>query len=207
MQADPTANIDLAMVVIRGIVLIVAALGGVLSIYFGWKLYRDGLASAVSAEASRNNSWAFKMRAVGPGVFFALFGAALLVYLTRQEMAIQSATDPPAEIVPVPAKQLTSAGPRVPMATPQAQSAAAPLPAVSAAEPRPTPGRPACRCQTRIIRRFSDGRRLSPESIRTALSNAETLLGKLDRSSLSLAEQVQLENTLTTFGQMRTVTR
>ena len=64
-------NIDLAMVVIRGGVLLITAFGGVLSIYLGWKLYlADGLVSAVSAEASKTNAWAFKMRAMGPGVFF-----------------------------------------------------------------------------------------------------------------------------------------
>lgn len=61
----------------RAVSYIVAALGGVLSIYLGYRLYVHGIESSVSGSAS-HAGWKGTLRASGPGVFLVLFGAAIL---------------------------------------------------------------------------------------------------------------------------------
>lgn len=84
-----SGQIDLVMVIARAVVLVIAALGGVLSIYLGWKLYRDGLVSAVDSELSKNESFKIKLSSAGPGVFFALFGMWLLVHLVEKQVVME----------------------------------------------------------------------------------------------------------------------
>jgi hypothetical protein len=216
MQPEP-ATIDLAMIIIRGATLIIAGFGGLLSIYLGWKLYRNGLASAVSAEASKTDSWAFKMKAMGPGIFFALFGMALLIYLVRQEMTIEDSRVVAVPAVearrggedPLPACQPAPASPGV-----FAGEATVGTPALpparsgperrqgSARETAAASGEGICLLQERSWRRYSDGSELSRQRIRTALNSAERLLAKLDRSTLTLDERAELESTRDTFDRM-----
>lgn len=89
MENISDQSIDLIIVMGRTGVLWIAAVGGILSMYFGWKLYLQGLQSPVTAELSSPEAWKFKMSAFGPGVFFALFGMGILVFLVRQPVVIE----------------------------------------------------------------------------------------------------------------------
>lgn len=71
-----------------------ATLGGILSIYLGWKLYREGIVSAVESEVRHGDKWKFAMKALGPGVFFALFGMWILVTVIGKEVSTESRGEP-----------------------------------------------------------------------------------------------------------------
>lgn len=92
-MATVPVSIDMMMVLFRGIVLVVAALAGCMSIYLGWRLYRDGMLSKVEADAA-HGGWTLRLSAAGPGVFFALFGMWLLVHLVNQRVDLQETTGP-----------------------------------------------------------------------------------------------------------------
>jgi hypothetical protein len=74
----------------RGLTLLVACGGGIFCIFLGWKLYRDGINSPVSSELSQGNKFRFTMKALGPGVFFALFGMYVIVKI----VGTQAETEP-----------------------------------------------------------------------------------------------------------------
>lgn len=78
----------------RGINLMLVTLGGILSIYLGWRLYRDGIVSAVESEVRHGDKWKFAMKALGPGVFFALFGMWILVTVIGKEVSTESRGEP-----------------------------------------------------------------------------------------------------------------
>jgi hypothetical protein len=55
--------------------------GGILSIYLGYRLFILAAGAKASDGAFRFKDWAeIKLTKVAPGVFFALFGAAILIY-------------------------------------------------------------------------------------------------------------------------------
>lgn len=78
----------------RGINMMLVTLGGLLSIFLGWKLYRDGITSAVESEMQHGDKWKVTMKALGPGVFFALFGMWILVTVINKEVSTESRTEP-----------------------------------------------------------------------------------------------------------------
>jgi hypothetical protein len=93
------------LIVTRAIILVISALAGVMSIYLGWRLYRDSLPSSVEGEAGYKD-WTVKMSAAGPGVFFALFGMGIIIYLIANPFEISS-EQPLNESVSTPATFLT----------------------------------------------------------------------------------------------------
>ena len=66
--------------------LIICVFGGV-SLVCGWNLFRVGIADRQTAELAVKD-WRIKLQRVGPGVFFALFGAAVLVVSLRSPVSI-----------------------------------------------------------------------------------------------------------------------
>jgi hypothetical protein len=92
MNADCLA-INLIAVVSRASVLIVAALTGTLCIYFGWRLYKDAIVSYTRGEYS-GKFGKIKLAAVGPGVFFAIFGMWLLVKLVDRPFQLATTSSP-----------------------------------------------------------------------------------------------------------------
>jgi len=72
----------------RALERIMATGVGGLSIYLGYYLFKLGVVEAQSAEFENGN---FKLRLikVGPGVFFSLFGAALIAYVTYQHPKLE----------------------------------------------------------------------------------------------------------------------
>jgi hypothetical protein len=71
--------------------IIVVAFGGI-SLILGWNLFKSGILRQQQAEFSKAG-FSIKMLNVGPGVFFALFGAAILV--TALSKPVQFAAPPP----------------------------------------------------------------------------------------------------------------
>ena len=80
---------DIAMTValLRGSILILTILAGCLSLCLGWSLYRDGVRALSRAEGS-GNGFSFKIHTAAPGLFFALFGAALIIYAASKDVSV-----------------------------------------------------------------------------------------------------------------------
>ncbi|MFM0351408.1 hypothetical protein [Paraburkholderia sp. RL17-347-BIC-D] len=110
---DACDSVDLVVVAARSIVLIIAAAGGVLCIFLGWRLYKDAILSKTEGSAVLKQG-KFKLAAAGPGVFFALFGMWLLVKLVDRPVQVgNSATSPQAELRGP--TQFKRGGPHVPI--------------------------------------------------------------------------------------------
>jgi hypothetical protein len=69
--------IPLAQILARVIMMSFVSLGAILSIYWGWHLYKNGVQSAVSGEVE-SRGIALKFVSAGPGIVLAGFGAWLL---------------------------------------------------------------------------------------------------------------------------------
>ena len=69
----------------RAIERIIIVIGGVCSLYFGFLLFRNNLEEKGDLEAKVKGFY-LKLRDVGPGVFFGLFGAAILVFSTLTQV-------------------------------------------------------------------------------------------------------------------------
>lgn len=147
MSVDCQNTVALAEIVVRGLLLSLVSLGGMLSIYLGWRLYTKALTSQTSGEVS----WAkfrVKLSAASPGVFLAAFGAFLLYTTSTHRF---EATSKQEQLVPMPSHGLPSDGdplrPRrvllqglAPGERPTASARPGPLPGAVAA---PAPG---CQC-------------------------------------------------------------
>lgn len=70
--------------------VIVCIFGGV-SMILGWNLFRAGVLTDQTASVTFQKLSA-KIERAGPGVFFALFGAAILVYALRSPLSVSGAT-------------------------------------------------------------------------------------------------------------------
>lgn len=79
--------IDVIVVAGRALVLLIAALGGVFSIFLGWKLYKDVVLSKTEGNLHANG-WSIKLAGAGPGVFFVAFGMWLLVKIVGQQVEL-----------------------------------------------------------------------------------------------------------------------
>jgi hypothetical protein len=67
------------LLLFRGVERIAVTCSGTLAIYLGYRLFRIVAEGEASAEAEYGK-FNFKMQKVAPGIFFALFGAAILIY-------------------------------------------------------------------------------------------------------------------------------
>lgn len=63
------------------------------SLILGWNLFRVGIIHDQTAEAS-GKGWKIRLQKVGPGVFFALFGAVGLVVALQRPLDIKVSTEP-----------------------------------------------------------------------------------------------------------------
>jgi hypothetical protein len=85
-------SVEIIAAIARACVLVICAAGSVLSIYWGWRLYKDAIASPTLGDASVGK-YKVKLVAAGPGVFFAIFGMVILWKLVDRPADI---TIPPA---------------------------------------------------------------------------------------------------------------
>lgn len=70
-------DIETLLAIFRGAERLFIVLAALLSITYGWNLFRTRILSSQKAEFSAGD-WTVKFASVGPGVFFALFGAFVL---------------------------------------------------------------------------------------------------------------------------------
>lgn len=87
-MADPVTLMVLGRIVERSFI----AAGGLLALWFGYRLF-----SIISTDRSRAElegaGFALKAERIGPGIFFALFGACLLGYALSTQISITSSID------------------------------------------------------------------------------------------------------------------
>lgn len=69
-----------------------------LSLALGWNLFRVGVVTEQTAEFTAG-SWKATLKRVGPGVFFALFGACVLGYSIHSPLDIKSSRSAEGTIV------------------------------------------------------------------------------------------------------------
>lgn len=67
------------------------SVGAILSIYWGWRLYTECIASRVSGEL-HSKSLRFKFTAASPGVLLAAFGAWLLSLVATHPFSLESSS-------------------------------------------------------------------------------------------------------------------
>lgn len=142
-------SVDLGLMLSRAALLGLGAIGGLLCIYLGWKLYRDGLLSRTSGEA-QSGRFKFKVASAGPGVFFALFGMWLLMTVVNRPLVMED----------------REAG--LPNAAAAAAAAASGASAVAASN------EPPCLIRQRQRTLFSGGEQLQPDAVASALELAIT---------------------------------
>lgn len=81
--------LKLIVFIFRGIILILCTTGGLMSIYLGWRLYKDSMLSPTEGTA-QFEKFTFRLVSGGPGIFFCAFGMWLLVHLVDREVRIES---------------------------------------------------------------------------------------------------------------------
>ena len=81
---------ELEMIVVgtRAVILVIAALAGVMCIYLGWRLIFEGIKAKTQLELS-HASLKVSLSASTPGIFFVLFGIGLLIYSVQNRIDIQ----------------------------------------------------------------------------------------------------------------------
>jgi hypothetical protein len=87
---DPDLILNLIVFIFRGVILVLCTTGGIISIYLGWRLYKDSMLSPTEGTA-QFEKFTFRLVSGGPGIFFCAFGMWLLVHLA--DRTAQSETE------------------------------------------------------------------------------------------------------------------
>lgn len=87
--------IDAILAIGRVTVLSLGMFAGTLTIYLGWRLYREGVTSRSQGELTFKNL-RVALTAAGPGVFLALFGSYLIWSIVSQPLVLKSRISAPA---------------------------------------------------------------------------------------------------------------
>jgi hypothetical protein len=80
--------------VLRMVERIIVAAGGIASIYWGYKLFSSSSLSNNSGGTFKSRFFTVTMTKVGPGVFFALFGAYILISDLNSQIDYKEVTAP-----------------------------------------------------------------------------------------------------------------
>jgi hypothetical protein len=198
---DMNANdaLDLVMVTTRGIVLVIAALGAIMSIILGWQLHRDLVKSPVMVELNAGQTWKAKLVSRGPGAAFALFGMVLLVVLVRQSVVTEDISAEPTTQASPSSAPAGLAQPSMFSAPPH--NSAASLLLISGTSQADTKSTRECFVSVRR-RRFMDGGSLTPSKIRSDLGTAIRLIKRLDDDSLGATGQTEKRAALDTLADL-----
>lgn len=86
--------VDVIFAIGRVAVLILGILSGTFCIFLGWRLYRENINSATSGELKYNTA-RLVFKALGPGVFLALFGAVIVWTIVSQKVDLSTSTPTP----------------------------------------------------------------------------------------------------------------
>jgi hypothetical protein len=191
----------MALVLVRGLILVVAALGGCLSIYLGFRLYRDGMASQVAGEMSHTGGWRLRLTAAGPGVFFAAFGAWLLVHVADKPMVneVESSAVVAAPAPEAPAPAATKGAFSRP-ADNEAHLILAQVVQKAPAQAAPPPY--VCYLRTKRTARLFDGNSLTAERLRNDLDTAAALIQNPNDPHINAAEKADCLSTLQDLSEM-----
>lgn len=192
-MAATDATVDMTIVMFHGIVQVIAALGGLLCIYLGWRLYHQGVASPVKGEAALGDSkWRFRLASAGPGAFLALFGAGLLAWLAYQKVGFEDTT-----VVPQPAGAVAN--------NTSAPRDAAPVLLTPAQYQRPPQVNAQQYVCVLVIRKrvFLNGQGLTPERISADLGTARSYLAEDARRASDPRATSQLNDAVDTIDQLR----
>ncbi|MEX0492819.1 hypothetical protein AB3X31_15545 [Raoultella terrigena] len=87
---------ELVVIVFRGAERLLISVGGVISIWLGYKLFNKALPNNGSFDGGIG-SWSIRMQNIAPGVFFALFGAASLIFSILHPFSYENYGDQPAQ--------------------------------------------------------------------------------------------------------------
>ncbi|HEM8822929.1 TPA: hypothetical protein U2R14_003553 [Raoultella planticola] len=79
---------ELAVIIFRGADRLLISIGGVISIWLGYKLFNKALPNNGSFDGGIG-SWSVRMQNIAPGVFFALFGASALIFSITHPLAYE----------------------------------------------------------------------------------------------------------------------
>jgi len=91
---------EIIAICVRGIVIILTTLAAIMCIFLGWRLYFENVRALSRLEAGAGN-YKLTLQSSAPGVFFVLFGVALLMYVLQSKLEIE-------EVVASPAQQPTA---------------------------------------------------------------------------------------------------
>jgi hypothetical protein len=86
---------DIAPEVLRSIERLLVVLGGILAVYFGYRLFSVATIRQDAAGKLKTSIFEFSATKVGPGVFFALFGAWVLYSSLNAPVTIGDNTQMP----------------------------------------------------------------------------------------------------------------
>jgi len=78
--------------ILRMLERIIAALGGIGSIYLGYRLFSIARLENSSSGSLKNSLFTISLTRIGPGVFFALFGAYILVTSVNSRLTFSDAS-------------------------------------------------------------------------------------------------------------------
>ncbi|MEE9651406.1 MULTISPECIES: hypothetical protein [Enterobacter] len=70
---------ELVVIVFRGFDRLFISIGGIISIWLGYKLFNKSLPNDGTFDGGIG-SWSIRLQNIAPGVFFALFGASALIF-------------------------------------------------------------------------------------------------------------------------------
>lgn len=84
---------ELLATLVRAIERIVIVIFGGVSIWMGWNLFKTNILQKGSGKTTIGN-WQIELKEVGPGVFFALFGAIILIVSLQASLVLDSKENP-----------------------------------------------------------------------------------------------------------------
>lgn len=87
---------ELVVIVFRGVERLLISVGGIISIWLGYKLFNKALPTNGSFDGGIG-TWSIRMQNIAPGVFFALFGAASLIFSIMHPFSYENYSDQPAQ--------------------------------------------------------------------------------------------------------------
>lgn len=79
---------ELIAIFVRGIVIVLTTLAGILCIFLGWRLYFENIRAQARFEASAGGN-KLTLQSSAPGIFFVAFGAALLIYVINTKVEFE----------------------------------------------------------------------------------------------------------------------
>ena len=94
-------------VVVKGVVLVLAVLAGAACMWMGYRLFMKGVVEPADG-SFKGAGWEVKLAKVGPGVFFALFGAAVIGFAVTRNLSSTTPTTTPTTATAAGPKQVVS---------------------------------------------------------------------------------------------------